>query len=67
MKDIKLEKEINEQLLSMPIFDTHEHLMSEEERRLQNLDVFYLFSHYILKSRVFITMFYCNFQMIKIY
>ncbi|MHB9127546.1 MAG: amidohydrolase family protein, partial [Candidatus Humimicrobiaceae bacterium] len=40
-------KEITEQLLSMPIFDTHEHLMSEGERRLQNLDVFYLFSHYI--------------------
>jgi hypothetical protein len=47
MEDIKLGKDINEQLLSMKIFDTHEHLMSEEERRLQNLDVFYLFSHYI--------------------
>lgn len=47
MEDNKLGKDINEQVLSMPIFDTHEHLMSEEERRLQNLDVFYLFSHYI--------------------
>ena len=47
MEDNKLSKDINEQILSMPIFDTHEHLMSEEERRLQNLDVFYLFSHYI--------------------
>jgi uncharacterized protein len=47
MEDCKLNKDINEQLLSMPIFDTHEHLMSEKERRLQNLDVFYLFSHYV--------------------
>ncbi|MHB1346148.1 MAG: amidohydrolase family protein, partial [Candidatus Humimicrobiaceae bacterium] len=47
MRDIKLEKDISEQLISMPIFDTHEHLMSEEERRLKNLDVFYLFSHYV--------------------
>lgn len=47
MEDNKLSKDIHEQILAMPIFDTHEHLMSEEERRLQNLDVFYLFSHYV--------------------
>jgi uncharacterized protein len=47
VEDNKLIRDINEQLLTMPIFDTHEHLMSEKERRLLNLDVFYLFSHYI--------------------
>lgn len=47
MEDDKLLKEISDAVSSMPIFDTHEHLMSEEERRLQNLDVFYLFSHYV--------------------
>jgi len=47
MEDTKLKKDLNEQIISMPIFDTHEHLMSEAERRLQSLDVFYLFSHYI--------------------
>jgi uncharacterized protein len=47
MEDTKLLKEINEEVSSMPIFDTHEHLLSEEERRTKPLDVFYLFSHYV--------------------
>lgn len=47
MEDNKLVKEINEEVSSMPIFDTHEHLLSEEERRTKPLDVFYLFSHYV--------------------
>ena len=47
MEDNKLVKEINEEVSSMPIFDTHEHLLSEEERRTKSLDVFYLFSHYV--------------------
>jgi hypothetical protein len=47
MEDSKLFNEINESVSSIPIFDTHEHLMSEEERRTKPLDVFYLFSHYV--------------------
>lgn len=47
MEDKKLLKEISDAISSLPIFDTHEHLMSEEERRLKNLDIFYLFSHYV--------------------
>jgi glucuronate isomerase len=47
MDDNKLFNEISEEVSSMPIFDTHEHLLSEEERRTKPLDVFYLFSHYV--------------------
>lgn len=47
MEDNKLVKEINQEVSSMLIFDTHEHLLSEEERRTKPLDVFYLFSHYV--------------------
>lgn len=47
MERNKLFDEINETVSSMPIFDTHEHLMSEDERRTKPLDVFYLFSHYV--------------------
>ena len=47
MEDNKLVKEINQEVSSMLIFDTHEHLLSEEERRTKSLDVFYLFSHYV--------------------
>jgi len=47
MKDNELFNEISKEVSSMPIFDTHEHLQSEEERRTKPLDVFYLFSHYV--------------------
>jgi hypothetical protein len=47
VEDNKLFNEISEEVSSMPIFDTHEHLLSEEERRTKPLDVFYLFSHYV--------------------
>jgi hypothetical protein len=46
MQDKKLLSEISKEVSTIPIFDTHEHLMSEEERRQKDLDVFYLFSHY---------------------
>ena len=32
MEDDQLYKEINDAVLSIPIFDNHEHLMSEEEK-----------------------------------
>ncbi|MBN1298671.1 MAG: amidohydrolase family protein [Actinobacteria bacterium] len=52
MKDKKLFDEIKEAVSSLPIFDTHEHLMHEEERRQNELDVFYLFSHYAASDLV---------------
>lgn len=45
-KDNKLIKEIETEVFSIPIIDTHEHLMSEQERRTLDLDIFFLFSHY---------------------
>ena len=47
MRDEKLFNQISESVSLMPVFDTHEHLMHEEERRQNSLDVFYLFSHYV--------------------
>ncbi|OQA21750.1 MAG: Uronate isomerase [Actinobacteria bacterium ADurb.Bin346] len=47
MRDEKLFNQISESVSPMPVFDTHEHLMHEEERRQNSLDVFYLFSHYV--------------------
>ena len=45
-KDNKLIKEIEAEVFSIPIIDTHEHLISEQERRTLDLDIFFLFSHY---------------------
>lgn len=45
-KDNKLIKEIETEVFSIPIIDTHEHLISEQERRTLDLDIFFLFSHY---------------------
>jgi len=45
-EDNKLIKEIEKEVFSIPIVDTHEHLISEQERRTLDLDIFFLFSHY---------------------
>ena len=45
-KDNKLIKEIEAEVFTIPIVDTHEHLISEQERRNLGLDIFFLFSHY---------------------
>jgi glucuronate isomerase len=37
---------IKEEIYNIPIVDTHEHLMSEEERNSRPIDVFYFFAHY---------------------
>lgn len=34
------------EIYQIPIIDTHEHLMSEEQRNSQPIDIFYFFSHY---------------------
>ncbi len=52
MQDKKLLDEISEAISLMPVFDTHEHLMHEEERRQKDLDVFYLFSHYVASDLI---------------
>lgn len=39
-------KMIKGEIDKTPIIDTHEHLMSEEDRNKQKLDIFYLFPHY---------------------
>lgn len=38
--------EVEAEVFDIPIFDTHEHLISEQERRNLDLDIFFLFSHY---------------------
>jgi predicted TIM-barrel fold metal-dependent hydrolase len=37
---------IKEEIYKIPIVDTHEHLMSEEERNSRPIDIFYFFAHY---------------------
>ena len=46
IKNNKLFKEIKDTVFSLDIFDTHEHLIPEKERRSKELDLFILFSHY---------------------
>ncbi len=46
MEDKKLFKEIQNNIDSIEIFDTHEHLMYETERRNKSMDFFHLFKHY---------------------
>ncbi len=46
IKDEKLFKAIYDEILSMPIFDTHEHIMSEKDRRDLTLDFSLLFMMY---------------------
>lgn len=38
--------QIEDEVNRIPIFDTHEHLMYEYERRQQHIDFFHLFKHY---------------------
>jgi predicted TIM-barrel fold metal-dependent hydrolase len=45
-KDNKLITEVEAEVCAIPIIDTHEHLISEQERRNLDLDIFFLFSHY---------------------
>jgi uncharacterized protein len=47
MEDKNMFHELEKEISSLVVFDTHEHLMSEEERRTMDLDVFYLFGHYV--------------------
>ncbi len=42
----ELLKRMTEEVNKIPIVDTHEHLMSEEERLKSKIDFFYFFSHY---------------------
>ncbi|MBC7329707.1 amidohydrolase family protein [bacterium] len=37
---------LKEEIYKIPIVDTHEHLMSEEERNSRPIDIFYFFAHY---------------------
>ncbi|MGC9003985.1 MAG: amidohydrolase family protein [bacterium] len=37
---------IREEINKIPIVDTHEHIMAEEERNSRPIDIFYLFAHY---------------------
>lgn len=46
MEDIKLYKNIKNHIDEIKIFDTHEHLMYESERRTKNPDFFIFFSQY---------------------
>jgi len=46
MQDEKLLNDIRVQLNNIKIFDTHEHLVSEKQRRKQKLDFFLFFLHY---------------------
>ena len=47
MEDKNMFNALEKEISSLVVFDTHEHLMSEEERRTMDLDVFYLFGHYV--------------------
>ncbi len=46
LRDEKLYEEINEAVFSLPIFDTHEHLLDEKDRRESNLDFSLFFMQY---------------------
>ena len=46
LKDEKLYKELDEAIFSLPIFDTHEHILDEKDRRESNLDFSLLFMQY---------------------
>lgn len=46
MEKIKLLDEIKTKINEIQIFDTHEHLLPEIERRNSKLDFFYFFTHY---------------------
>ena len=46
LKDEKLYKEIDKAICSIPIFDTHEHILDERDRRESNLDFSLLFMQY---------------------
>jgi hypothetical protein len=37
---------ISTEIETVPLIDTHEHLVSEETRLSQRIDLFYWFSHY---------------------
>lgn len=43
---MSLYESLKEEIYKIPIVDTHEHLMSEEQRNSQPIDVFYFFAHY---------------------
>lgn len=44
--DVKLKKELKDSIDSIPIFDTHEHVLDEEDRRAKKLDFSLLFMMY---------------------
>jgi predicted TIM-barrel fold metal-dependent hydrolase len=46
MQTTELYKRIRVEIESIPLLDTHEHLMSEEARLATQIDFFYWFSHY---------------------
>jgi hypothetical protein len=46
LKDEKLYKELDKAIFSLPIFDTHEHILDERDRRESNLDFSLLFMQY---------------------
>jgi len=46
MQSKQLSLQIEAEINKIPIFDTHEHLMYEYERRQQKIDFFHLFKHY---------------------
>jgi predicted TIM-barrel fold metal-dependent hydrolase len=46
MQTTELYKRIRVEIESIPLLDTHEHLMSEEARLATKIDLFYWFSHY---------------------
>jgi len=39
-------QELGEEIEKIPLVDTHEHSILEEERLSLSLDIFYLFPHY---------------------
>ncbi|MBC7327062.1 amidohydrolase family protein [bacterium] len=43
---MSLYESLKDEIYKIPIVDTHEHLMSEEQRNSQPIDVFYFFAHY---------------------
>ena len=46
MQTTELYKRIRAEIEGIPLIDTHEHLISEEVRLSQKVDLFYWFSHY---------------------
>ncbi len=52
MIDKKLYQDLKKSIDSMKVFDTHEHLMYESERKLKNLSFFNFFYGYTLKDLV---------------